>query len=330
MNEIETKIKKVTITDPKDDQEVQEDLENPDDKENQEICKDIVYGAELNLVSERTDENKEKQLKNLEPDKLSKRLKLAWNFYESRKIFKKVEGKDALMLPQVPKHKKLRVVCISDTHSHHNALKIPDGDILIHAGDFTYRGNLTELKNFNEFLGRLPHKHKIVIPGNHELTLDEESEHEFKIICKELRKSGIKHPRDVINNAKLLIDEEITISGIKIYGSPWQPTFCSWAFNLDRGEEILERWKQIPVDTDILITHGPPFGHGDITKYKHHVGCLDLLSVVEIVKPKFHIFGHIHEDYGITTDNEVVFINASSCNLRYSPVNSPVIFEIMK
>ena len=118
----------------------------------------------------------------------------------------------------------------------------------------------------------------------------------------------------------------MTIENIKFYGSPWQPEFYNWAFNLARGKVIREKWDLIPEDTDVLITHGPPLGHGDITLGGEFVGCKDLLEVIEKIRPKYHIFGHIHENPGCTKNEHTTFINASTCTLSYNPTNAPIVF----
>ncbi|MEK7485535.1 MAG: metallophosphatase domain-containing protein [Planctomycetota bacterium] len=206
---------------------------------------------------------------------------------------------------------KIRVVTASDTHQKHQHLQVPDGDIFIHAGDFTNRGSLESVKEFNTFLGSLPHRYKIIIAGNHDL-------------CFESKNA---EARALITNAIYLQDEGITIEGIHFYGSPWQPWFFSWAFNLKKPEELRQKWDLIPTHTNILITHGPPFGYGDRTLRGDQVGCKELLKRVEILKPKYHIFGHIHEGAGQFQSTDTTFINASSCNFGYKPVNPPIVFD---
>jgi Icc-related predicted phosphoesterase len=125
-----------------------------------------------------------------------------------------------------------------------------------------------------------------------------------------------------------LQDEEVEVAGLRFYGSPWQPWFFDWAFNLRRGAEIRSKWNLIPAALDVLITHGPPFGHGDMTMRGEAVGCKDLLEVVEEVKPRLHIFGHIHEGAGVSENDETTFINACTCDLQYEPVNAPVVFDL--
>lgn len=110
------------------------------------------------------------------------------------------------------------------------------------------------------------------------------------------------------------------MEGIKFYGSPWQPWYYDWAFNEQRGEKIKAKWDLIPEDTDVLITHGPPMGILDKTLESGHVGCEELVKAVHRIKPKLHIFGHIHEDHGELRLHGTHFVNAASCNLKYKPV----------
>jgi len=205
----------------------------------------------------------------------------------------------------------MKIIAISDTHGLHKSLTIPDGDILIHAGDLCNHGTLEEVIDFNDFLGTLPHPHKIVIAGNHDFCFEKDRK-----ACEE-----------ILTNCIYLEDQEVTIDGIRFYGSPWQPWFYDWAFNLERGSEIRAKWDLIPDGIDVLITHGPPYGIGDLTFRKDHAGCQDLLEVVERIKPGLHIFGHIHEGYRITSNGKTTFINASSCDHLYQPVNPPLVHE---
>ena len=186
---------------------------------------------------------------------------------------------------------------------------VPPGDILIHAGDITRHGNAEELVEFNDFLGTLPHPTKIVIAGNHDFCFQRDSEQ-----CRAL-----------LTNCIYLEDEEVSTDGLHFYGSPWQPWFYDWAFNLPRGEEIKAKWDLIPAHTDILITHGPPLGFGDTTASHQKAGCKDLLDAVERIKPKIHVFGHIHEAFGIYANADTTFLNASICDLAYEPVNEPIV-----
>jgi len=193
----------------------------------------------------------------------------------------------------------MKIICISDTHNLQKDLKIPDGDILIHAGDMTCVGGIDEIKEFNQWLGTLPHRHKIVIAGNHDLYL-------------ELVPSSTNL---FITNAIYLNDSGIEIEGLKIWGSPISPNYQDWAFNRERGEAIRKHWEMIPKDTDILITHCPPFGILDFNDKGKHEGCKDLLEMVQQkIKPNLHVFGHLHDAYGQIQIEETTFVNASIVN----------------
>lgn len=233
---------------------------------------------------------------------------------------------------------KIRFVCISDTHGkiEGSKLHMPPGDVLLHAGDFTQKGHMNEIQKFNSYLGALPYKVKVVIAGNHDLTFDdnitEASLRTFGVqkstVESYLSERGLKSVKQMLTSAIYLEDSLVTVCGIKIYGAPWQPVFCDWGFNLKRGEDILKKWQTIPADLDILMTHGPPVGHGDLTGGNNNVGCVELLNTVQKrVKPKFHVFGHIHEGYGVTSDGYTTFINASTCTRRYLPTNAPIVFD---
>ncbi|XP_045585223.1 metallophosphoesterase MPPED2 [Procambarus clarkii] len=218
-------------------------------------------------------------------------------------------------------HNMVRFVCMSDTHNGTKKLPhpVPDGDVLLHAGDFTQRGTIAEARQFNDWLGTLPHPHKVVISGNHEVLLDQ-------VACYTHKAAD---PLTVLRNATYLQDSSVTIYGIKIYGAPWTPEYHVMAFNLPRGKSLQHKWQIIPTDTDILMTHEPPLGHGDLTWREQRVGCVDLLAAVQTrIKPAYHVFGHIHEGYGMTTDGTTVFVNASTCDVTYEPVNPPVVFDM--
>lgn len=211
-----------------------------------------------------------------------------------------------------------RIVAISDTHSRHqNFGPLPDGDILIHAGDATVKGNFSEVVEFNRWLGTLPHKHKIFVAGNHDFIFEKSPD----------IASGL------ITNATYLQDSFAIVEGLKIYGSPWQPRFYDWAFNLDRGKDIARKWAMIPEDTDVLVTHGPPHGILDMvsdrwTGQAASVGCEELLPAVQRIKPRAHIFGHIHASYGQLLQDGTYFINASCCNELYKLVQAPIVIDL--
>ncbi|PSN41933.1 Metallophosphoesterase domain-containing protein 1 [Blattella germanica] len=257
---------------------------------------------------------------------------------------------------------KVRIVCMSDTHSMtpHIRFDVPEGDVFIHAGDFTRCGRQEEVIEFNTWIGTLPHKYKIVIAGNHELSFDrtfthplghspgDRSTHTGSSLIDQIPTLGIPkdklteavqthNVKDYLTNCIYLEDSEIILYGIKIYGTPCrsvdcfsrQPEFCKWAFNVPRGEECLKKWNKIPDDTDVLVTHTPPVGHGDLCCTGVRAGCVELLTTVQQrVKPKYHVFGHIHEGYGISSDGKIIYINASTCDISYLPNNPPVVFDV--
>lgn len=181
----------------------------------------------------------------------------------------------------------------------HKQVEIPDADLLIFAGDMSVCRTVQDVAGFNDFLKQLPHRHKIVIGGNHD----------------HLLASSPELGRKLLRDAILLQDEAVIIEGIKIYGSPWQPIFntnaCD-AFALPRGRIMREKWAMIPDDTDILITHTPPCGIMDEDGGVSH-GCSDLLEAVQHIAPRFHIFGHIHNHNGMQTIGRTTFIN---CNVK--------------
>ncbi|MBX7219371.1 MAG: metallophosphatase domain-containing protein [Blastocatellia bacterium] len=206
----------------------------------------------------------------------------------------------------------MRLVAISDTHSKHGQLEIPAGDVLIHAGDFTRIGSLDDIAEFNRWLGTLPHRHKIIIAGNHDWG--------FQLAPEPARM--------LITNAMYLQDSGATVAGVRFWGSPWQPWFMDWAFNLKYPAELREKWDLIPADTEVLITHGPPLGFGDRTMNGHAAGCGELLAAIRRIRPKVHICGHIHEGYGAVTHQGTAFINASSCDFHYQAINPPIVWDL--
>ena len=208
----------------------------------------------------------------------------------------------------------MRIVCLSDTHNCNGQITVPDGDVLIHAGDATITGTQIEIEQFFIWYYSLPHKYKIFVAGNHDW-LFETDNRSARLLTAHF-------------SIKYLQDSFTEIEGLKIYGAPWQPRFFDWAFNLNRGREMAEKWKLIPVDADILITHGPPFGILDETPRGDLAGCEELRKRVEDVRPKLHIFGHIHHGYGTAEKFDVKFVNASVCDEAYEPNNAPIVIDL--
>jgi predicted phosphohydrolase len=188
----------------------------------------------------------------------------------------------------------MRIVLVSDTHGLHRQLEVPSGDLLIHAGDFTFFSKPPSIvSDFNGWLGSLPHRHKVVVPGNHEFALEEP------------RNQG------AIANAILLVDSGVEVEGIRIWGSPVTPLYGG-AFGMSRAADRKRHWARIPEGLDILITHGPPLGildHGP--RSERHEGCPELREAVLQSRPRVHVFGHIHAGYGTLRTPKTIFVNAS-------------------
>lgn len=208
----------------------------------------------------------------------------------------------------------MRIVAISDTHGQHDRLNLPAGDLLIHAGDVSNKGEDFEIIKFLDWFDRQKFKSKILIAGNHDFYFERHTEEEIQ--------------NSLPANTFYLKDTGIEIDKIKFWGSPITPWFMNWAFNRRRGHEIARHWDLIPTDTDVLITHGPMFRRLDKNKEGQHVGCKNLFLKSQELNLKFHIFGHIHESYGTMERQNVKFLNASVVNDRYELVNSPLIFDI--
>lgn len=210
----------------------------------------------------------------------------------------------------------MKLVMISDTHDRHKALNsfMPEGDVLIHAGDLTMEGTIRKAQEALDWLNEQPYKNIVIVAGNHDFCF----EHGHK--KQELNFGRIQY----LENSRIVID------GVEFWGSPVQPWFYDWAFNVQRGDAIKKYWDMIPLSTDVLITHGPPMGILDKEpRYHNHVGCFDLDMAVKRVKPKVHVFGHIHHGYGKKELNGTHYFNASVCTEKYEPLNVPLTFELI-
>jgi Icc-related predicted phosphoesterase len=213
----------------------------------------------------------------------------------------------------------MKITFISDTHNKHNHLTsnaynniLGGGDVLVHAGDCTSMGKSHEITNFLNWFGMTDFTHKIFIAGNHDFGFEMHTD-----IAEEFKEKGIIY----------LFDSEVVIDGVKFYGSPWQPEFHNWAFNLPRGKKLAEKWSKIPTNTDILITHGPVYGILDYAPIGGHVGCEELYKKVFEVKPKIHVCGHIHDSYGQKSIDGVEFLNASVLDDTYQHAHKPIVVD---
>jgi Icc-related predicted phosphoesterase len=214
----------------------------------------------------------------------------------------------------------MKITFISDTHMHKPSVNsFTEGkDMVVHAGDLTYRGTSREIEEALNWFSELDFTHKILVPGNHDFLF----EVDFNKVLTMCESRGIT----------VLIDSMIEVEGIKIWGSPITPWFHNWAFNRYRGSEIQAHWDKIPDGIDILVTHGPPAYIGSLCKTEEgeDVGCEDLYRAVQRVKPKYHVFGHIHEGFGMKEIDGITYINASYLNRAYRPVNFPIEIDYAK
>jgi Icc-related predicted phosphoesterase len=193
--------------------------------------------------------------------------------------------------------------------------------VLVHCGDISSRGRQQEVEDFVGWYESLGFKHKLLIAGNHDFMFEDNPEEALRIL-------GSKG-----KSITYLNDSGVEIDGIKFWGSPVTPRFFDWAFN--RDADIQYHWNMIPYDTNVLITHGPPYGILDLTvREGKPVGCHYLRRrLFDLKDLKVHSFGHIHEGFGQQVgDGEdfegVHFVNASYLDHRYRAVNSPVIINI--
>ena len=239
----------------------------------------------------------------------------------------------------------MRITHISDTHNKHNQLNglLPGGDLLIHSGDISSLGRKSEVERFVKWFNDIDnYTNKVFIAGNHDMTFDREQllrdklahfegKTDYDTECVEGKPDWLKellgiHLRP---NVSYLENSDVTIDGIKIWGSPVTPSFgYGWGFNKDRGYDINEVWNTIPMDTDIVITHGPIYGYCDRTSREGlNVGCADLYHRLNEVQPQLHFSGHIHEAYGYRQTNWGYAFNGCNCDLSYLVNNKPMTFD---
>jgi len=173
-------------------------------------------------------------------------------------------------------------------------------------------GTEREIEDFNAWLGTLPHTDIVFVPGNHDRLFEND------------RHLAIA----LMSNATVLMHEEKTVQGQRVFGSPWTPWFHDWAFNF-RAHAAQSLWSKIQPGTDILVTHGPPNGiHDTVLRGGLNVGCPELLAQIQKVQPRLHVFGHIHEGYGSSVVGGVRYINASIMDARYSATNKAQVIDL--
>ncbi|OHS94036.1 Metallophosphoesterase MPPED2 [Tritrichomonas foetus] len=229
----------------------------------------------------------------------------------------------------------IRLFCFSDTHSQHDKIPkewIHPADIALFAGDFSNLGSFSDTQNFISFFSSLPCTYKVMIAGNHELTFDVERRHDI------IDRFISHHPNENVDSIKQLIleseqiiyleDSMIELMGVKIYGSPYSPFFCNWAFPTF-DQEKGSRWKKISNECDVLLVHGPPKKILDLSTRNVHCGCPYLGKMIKKINPALCVFGHIHETYGLVKKGKTTFANVSTLNVRYEVTNKPMIFDLI-
>jgi predicted phosphohydrolase len=190
----------------------------------------------------------------------------------------------------------MRIVAVADTHGDHDDLGVlAEGDVLIHAGDAVWNGDLTEFRRFAEWFRSRPHTHKIFVAGNHDRCFAYQPDEAIALLGPDVH---------------YLLDQEVTIDGLVFWGSPWQPV-DDGVFLLPRGPAMAKKWERIPEEADVLITHVPPRGFGDRANATRE-GCEELVKAVWRVKPTLHVFGHVHYDGGAWHNGGVCFSNVTT------------------
>ncbi len=217
----------------------------------------------------------------------------------------------------------MKILVISDTHGRHNELKLAQADVLVHAGDLTNDVGRKSLRDFLIWFEKQDFQYKCFCAGNHDGAFEK---------WPDLARAMVK---EVAPSAIYLENSEVIINGLKFYGSPITPTFYNWYFNKDRGEQIKRYWDMIPSDTDVLITHGPPYGvldkamREDFPGAYENAGCKDLLDAIKRVRPKLWVGGHLHHCGGQTqTIDGTIFCNAAVVDDSYNLVRHGVTIEI--
>lgn len=222
----------------------------------------------------------------------------------------------------------MKIVHISDTHGLHRRIDFSkvEGEVLIHSGDFLTEGRDSGYKEFEfeafiRWFSAQPFKHKVLVAGNHDW------------LCYDAYCQNLQLKQALIKSAGIhyLEDDSVVIDGVRFYGSPWQPEFFNWAYNLPRNSaQLQEKWQAIPDDTQVLITHTPPFGHCDLGGAQQiSLGCELLRQRVDQLEHlKLHLFGHIHEAYGLKQTPSVSFSNGAYLNPRVCEDNYPPIIDL--
>lgn len=270
-----------------------------------------------------------------EEDRMAMNPDITWKQICDQQIFEDVPSIAATeAITTNSRENYTRLVIISDTHGQHRKVHLPKGDVLIHGGDFTKTGEMGTIEDLSCYFAESGFREVVVIAGNHDMTLDPDyyekkwkNIHRTPFDCQTAQEAIERH-------CHYLNDSAYTSqSGLEFYGSPYSPFYYDWAFNRRRGAPLRHIWDQIPnhedAPIDVLMTHTPPLGRGDLTRERLRAGCYNLLKAIQTrVQPRINIFGHIHEGYGTTYDGHTLFINASSLDMKYKAVNRPIVVDI--
>jgi len=222
----------------------------------------------------------------------------------------------------------MRITVISDTHTKHGLIPLtdlPGGDLLIHAGDIMNSGyNKNDILDFCTWFHSLEqYDKKIFIAGNHDRMFENHPEGVEELL-------NIYFDIDYLQDEAYDLYDMDTDTSTKIYGSPWQPEFYAWAFNLPKNSlQLAAKWEAIPDNTDILITHGPAFETLDtvVGRPWDNLGCELLAQRIEVIKPKIHVCGHIHSGYGYVFKDGTHFFNAAVLDEQYEYTQKPMTFD---
>lgn len=229
----------------------------------------------------------------------------------------------------------VRIVCMSDTHDEFPALVGPDwgvppGDVAVHAGDVSVRGTAPEIEQFIQAFWGLPHRTKVFVAGNHDRLFERNPEYAETLVLK-AGGTYVKPGRIAgdLTGLVYLQDSGCYVDGLLVWGSPWSPRFFDWSFQTDEGPKTRAIWRGIPADVDVLVTHTPPRGVMDLSSVDPRAGCRDLANELasRTRKPRLHVFGHIHGQYG-RIDGETIQVNAAVLNDRYNVTRGPVVVDL--
>ena len=226
------------------------------------------------------------------------------------------ERRVGLSKPELAEHTlpDLRIVAVSDTHGNFSTLQVPCGDVFVHAGDFTMsESDPSEVAAFLKWVRALPHKHKILVPGNHDPLFADDT----GLVARNL---GHTH---------VLVDRSVTINGVVFYGTPWSRVPGSRAFSLPEGDRGEQKWKKIPDNVDVSISHAPAYGVLDFdTKVARNVGEVGLRDRVDRIQPTVHICGHVHDGAGVSSSRDVLAVNCAIVDRRLCPVRGPRVLDL--